>query len=198
MYQSTRIDTELLIWPLTMVTVANKSDINLVNVVKLIKSFSTKALNTSYDLAGLLMMELVSNNKMKYEHKTILKLLGEYNTFDVKISQIASDVLLSHFIKCGENEEEIQKNYLKAITDKKLSLPAVEFSGTHMIHPRDMNFEELECHLKELQNKKLNTRGLLRRLLGVCVREGEFNLFFVHHNTKNIILFQANWNEPVK
>lgn len=162
-----------------MVTVANKSDINLVNVVKLIKSFNNKALNTSYDLAGLLMMELVSSNKMRNEHKTILKLLAEYNTFDVKISQIASDVLLSHFVKCGEDEAEIEQKYLKAVTDKKLSLPAVEFSGTQMIHPRDMNFDELECHLAELQNKKLNFRGVLRRLLGVCVREGE--IFFLYN-----------------
>lgn len=38
---------------------------------------------------------------------------------------------------------------------------------------REMNLEELECHLKELESKNLNTRGVLRRLLQLCVREGK-------------------------
>lgn len=38
-----------------------------------------------------------------------------------------------------------------------------------------MNLEELECHLQELETKKLNTRGVLRRLLQMCVREGKLD-----------------------
>lgn len=38
-----------------------------------------------------------------------------------------------------------------------------------------MNLEELECHLSELESKGLNTRGVLRRLLQLNVREKRFN-----------------------
>lgn len=35
-----------------------------------------------------------------------------------------------------------------------------------------MNTEELECHLKELEAKNMNPRGVLRRLLQMLIREG--------------------------
>lgn len=37
-----------------------------------------------------------------------------------------------------------------------------------------MNLEELECHFSELESKGLNTRGVLRRLLQLNVREKRF------------------------
>lgn len=38
-----------------------------------------------------------------------------------------------------------------------------------------MNLEELECHFSELESKGLNTRGVLRRLLQLNVREKRFD-----------------------
>lgn len=38
-------------------------------------------------------------------------------------------------------------------------------------HPRDMSLSELECHLVELESKDMNTRGVLRRLLQLYVRD---------------------------
>lgn len=40
---------------------------------------------------------------------------------------------------------------------------------------REMNSDELECHLQELESKNLNPRGVLRRLLQLCVREGKLD-----------------------
>ena len=37
-----------------------------------------------------------------------------------------------------------------------------------------MTLEELECHLVELESKNLNTRGVLRRLLQLCVQKGKY------------------------
>lgn len=44
-------------------------------------------------------------------------------------------------------------------------------NSTYIKHPRDMSIDELECHLVELEAKDMNSRGVLRRLLQLCVRD---------------------------
>lgn len=65
---------------------------------------------------------------------------------------------------------------LKEMTHRNLMLANSTEDGSLMSssfikHPRDMSIDELECHLVELEAKQMNTRGVLRRLLQMCVRD---------------------------
>jgi leucine-rich PPR motif-containing protein, mitochondrial len=94
-----------------------------------------------------------------------------------QISPIAADILRQHFLKSAEATGQAPTDkelLLKKIVNKSLSIPAVEtYNSQNLVHPRDMNLEQLECHLLELQAKDMNPRGVLRRLLTLNCREGK-------------------------
>ncbi|XP_030767490.1 leucine-rich PPR motif-containing protein, mitochondrial isoform X2 [Sitophilus oryzae] len=43
---------------------------------------------------------------------------------------------------------------------------------TNLPHPKDMDLQSLECHLIELEEKKMETRGVIRRLIQVHAKDG--------------------------
>lgn len=172
LYNSSRLDTEMFIWPLALLVSNNKSDKSLMNITKLIKVVNERALNTSYDLAGHLLLEVLANNKIKNSNEIVLKLLGEYALMNVNISRTTSDMLKQQF-----TDQETFDNCIRKVVDQKLHIPSIELfdAPQNIPHPRDMTLEELECHLVELQTKNLNTRGVLRRLLQLSVRENKLD-----------------------
>ncbi|KAL3279388.1 hypothetical protein HHI36_016898 [Cryptolaemus montrouzieri] len=44
----------------------------------------------------------------------------------------------------------------------------------YILHPRDMNTEQLECHFIELKAKQMETRGVIRKLIQKHTSEGNF------------------------
>lgn len=170
LYSSSRLDTEMFIWPLALIVSTDKSEKNLMYLAKLVKSLSDRALNTNYDLGGHLLLEIMANNKIKKSNEIVLKLLGEFSLLDIKISAMSGDMLKQQY-----SDDETFEQHAKKLVDRKLHIPSIELfeSPQSITHPRDMTLSELECHLAELEGKKLNTRGVLRRLLQLCVRENK-------------------------
>jgi len=119
---------------------------------------------------GHVLVELISNPRLKNENAKLVRLVMETYIAKLNISKMALEVVQQHL---GKHFSDQKQNIdLKTMLDKKISLPASEVIDSHIKHPREMNLEELECHLTELQSKGLNTRGVLRRLLQLTVREG--------------------------
>uniref|UniRef100_A0A336MTM1 CSON006467 protein n=1 Tax=Culicoides sonorensis TaxID=179676 RepID=A0A336MTM1_CULSO len=165
----TKLDTRLLINPLVTAFNYAKSNDKIPLIAHLVKVFSDKKVDSKYDIAGHLFSILISNTKSKVENQKIMQLIGELSLHGVKISKIAAEMLQQHL--ADDMNDEQRKKYFSDFIDRKVSLPADELIESHIKHPRDMNLEELECHFAELESKRLNTRGVLRRLLQLNVRE---------------------------
>lgn len=175
LYQ-TKIDTDLLIWPLVVSAGSMRTQKNHSIIAKVVKLLNDRSSNQTFDLGGNLMMEIVSHIKMKFDYNNITELLQEYQKSGIKISNLSTEVINQHFLKCNNEEtKKLVETILKTCLDKKMSLPSAEILGNHISHPRDMNLEELECQLVELDSKKLNSRGVLRRILQMCVKEGKLD-----------------------
>lgn len=172
---STRIDKDSLLWPLmTFVKNSKYSNSNVYeNLVQLLKALSLKT-NTSsstsstdaeeYDLSGHLLMELVSNNTKRISYRDLSTLLNEIHQQGggIRISKFAGEILQQYMQKCNDASLRQQvEEVLRKVCDKKLSAAAAEQfdENVHILHPRDMKLDELECHYIELESKNLNVRG---------------------------------------
>uniref|UniRef100_A0A182QNI1 Pentacotripeptide-repeat region of PRORP domain-containing protein n=1 Tax=Anopheles farauti TaxID=69004 RepID=A0A182QNI1_9DIPT len=169
----TKLDTELLLWPLILQANINRSAAHQRRLCEVICAIRDRAVDARHDLAGQLLLEVISNKKSKHDGVSLRALLNEYDRFEIRISRMAAGVLKTHFgrtVKGGDSIDAL----LKKVTDDQLTILSKELFDTISVHPRDMNYDELECHLIELEQKKLNTRGVLRRLLQLCVREARY------------------------
>lgn len=171
---SSKVDTEALIYPLVLQTTVNKSAEHFQTMASVISHLKDKAQNPKHDLAGQLLMELISNRKTKHDVSTIKSLLREFSTHRIRISRMSANVLKNHFSKAQQIDAGLDK-LINSLVEDKLTIPSKEMFDSIIVHPRDMTYDELECHLGELEEKKLNCRGVLRRLLQVCVRENRLD-----------------------
>ncbi|XP_062565425.1 leucine-rich PPR motif-containing protein, mitochondrial [Armigeres subalbatus] len=171
---SSKVDTEALIYPLVLQTTINKTAEHFQTISEVIRQFMDKAQNPKHDLAGQLLMELVSNRKSKHDASTIQLLLQQFSKHQLRISRVCGNVLKNHFSKNKQINAALDK-LINSLIDDKLTIPSKELFDSIIVHPRDMTYDELECHLSELEEKKLNSRGVLRRLLQVCVRENRLD-----------------------
>uniref|UniRef100_A0A182K6C2 Pentacotripeptide-repeat region of PRORP domain-containing protein n=1 Tax=Anopheles christyi TaxID=43041 RepID=A0A182K6C2_9DIPT len=173
----TKLDTELLLWPLILQTNVNRSSAHQRKLAEVICAIKDRAADARHDLGGQLLLELISNKKSKHDANSLRALLSEFDRFEIKISRMAAGVLKNHFgrtQKGAADKSEAIDTLLNKVTDDQLTILSKELFDTISVHPRDMNYDELECHLVELEQKKLNTRGVLRRLLQLSVREGRY------------------------
>ncbi|EAA01251.4 AGAP002038-PA [Anopheles gambiae str. PEST] len=174
----TKLDTETLLWPLILQANVNRSGAHQRKLAEVIRAIGERSADTRHDLAGQLLLELISNKKSKHDAVSLRALLAEFDRFEIKISRMAAGVLKNHFGRAGKatgaNGGEATDALLKKVTDDQLTILSKELFDTIGVHPRDMSYDELECHLVELEQKKLNTRGVLRRLLQLSVREGRY------------------------
>uniref|UniRef100_A0A182T6K4 Pentacotripeptide-repeat region of PRORP domain-containing protein n=1 Tax=Anopheles maculatus TaxID=74869 RepID=A0A182T6K4_9DIPT len=175
-YPTCKLDTEALLWPLLLLANVNRSSAHQRKLCEVICAIRDRAADARHDLGGQLLLELISNKKSKHDATSLRALLGEYERFEIRISRMAAGVLKNHFGRTekGANSGESIDTLLKKVTDDQLTILSKELFDTISVHPRDMNYDELECHLVELEQKKLNTRGVLRRLLQLSVREGRY------------------------
>ncbi|XP_055388591.1 leucine-rich PPR motif-containing protein, mitochondrial isoform X2 [Condylostylus longicornis] len=169
-----KIDTTELIQPLVDLGINMKINKRYVEYSKIIKNLITKSENKNTDLAGQVLTEMWFNSRFRKNTTGFFDIVKQFEVQDVKISKAAFDLLHSQIMKSEEVEksENIIKK-LKQMSENQLSLNFTEPSDSITNHPRDMSLEQLECHLVELEQKKLNTRGVLRRLLQVYVRENQ-------------------------
>uniref|UniRef100_A0A182N463 Pentacotripeptide-repeat region of PRORP domain-containing protein n=1 Tax=Anopheles dirus TaxID=7168 RepID=A0A182N463_9DIPT len=171
----TKLDTEALLWPLILQANVNRTTAHQRRLCEVICAIKDRANDARHDLGGQLLLEVISNKKSKHDGNSLRGLLNEYERFEIRISRMAAGVLKNHFGReqKGAGGEGIDA-LLKKVTDDQLTILSKELFDTISVHPRDMNYDELECHLVELEQKKLNTRGVLRRLLQLCVREARY------------------------
>ncbi|XP_065082331.1 leucine-rich PPR motif-containing protein, mitochondrial isoform X2 [Ochlerotatus camptorhynchus] len=171
---SSKVDTEALIYPLVLQMTVNKTAQHFNTMSEVVRQLKDKAQNPKHDLAGQLLMELISNKKTKHDASTIKSLLEQFSTFEIRISRMSANVLKNHFSMAKQINAALDK-LINSLVEDKLTIPSREMFDSMIVHPRDMSYEELECHLGELEEKKLNSRGVLRRLLQVCVRENRLD-----------------------
>ncbi|XP_052903438.1 leucine-rich PPR motif-containing protein, mitochondrial [Anopheles moucheti] len=174
---TTKLDTEALLWPLLLQANVNRSSAHQRKMCEVICAIKDRSADERHDLGGQLLLELISNKKSKHDANSLRALLNEYDRFEIKISRMAAGVLKNHFGRAQKDATgtgEAIDTLLKKVTDDQLTILSKELFETIGVHPRDMTYDELECHLVELEQKKLNTRGVLRRLLQLSVREGRY------------------------
>ncbi|XP_035782201.1 leucine-rich PPR motif-containing protein, mitochondrial-like [Anopheles albimanus] len=182
----TKLDTEQLLWPLILQANINRTPSHQRTLCEVLRALVDRAADPKHDLGGQLLLEVIASKKSKHDGASLRSLLREYEKYELRISRMAAGVLKNHFARTngpGGNRsatgrataEESAEGLLRKLTDDQLTIHSKELFETITVHPRDMNYDELECHLVELEQKKLNTRGVLRRLLLLCVRENRLD-----------------------
>jgi leucine-rich PPR motif-containing protein, mitochondrial len=94
----TKVNGEMLIWPLIVLTTVNMSQHNFQNIAKLIKMFNGKSLTNNYDLGGHLLIELASNQKMIGKTESIQQILGEFQLVGVQVSSGNEKFIVALFV----------------------------------------------------------------------------------------------------
>ncbi|XP_052868897.1 leucine-rich PPR motif-containing protein, mitochondrial [Anopheles cruzii] len=174
----TKLDTELLLWPLILQANINRTQSHQRTLCEVLRALKDKAADAKHDVGGQLLLEIISSKKSKHDSASLYALLREYERFEIRISRMAASVLKNHFGRSPEpagGDGESVDVLLRRLTDDQLTITSKELFDTISVHPRDMTYDELECHLVELEQKKLNTRGVLRRLLQLSVRENRLD-----------------------
>ncbi|CAD7086752.1 unnamed protein product [Hermetia illucens] len=161
-----KIETDMLIKSLINVASNLRVAKNSGQFSKVIAMLQAKSSNPKADLPGEVLLEIIGNNRRISNPEVVTNLVNEFKMAGVKMSFEAADSLKT-FLGSSKKDD----NNLKGMVTKGLNLRQSEKLGTH---PRDMSLEELEYHLIELENKGMNTRGVLRRTLQLAVREGKY------------------------
>ncbi|XP_061391079.1 leucine-rich PPR motif-containing protein, mitochondrial [Musca vetustissima] len=179
----TKLQVSDLITPLVSVAVHVRATKRYHHFAKLINALANKNMERQQDVVGRFLIELLSSQaRVRSDLNCVQRLLNELNKCNVKISATAVATitsLLNQTTNLEGNSNSMQNitQSLKDMTKRSLSLHNSSsgdedpMTSSFIKHPRDMNLDELECHLVELEAKQMNTRGVLRRLLQLCVRE---------------------------
>ncbi|KAM7347356.1 leucine-rich pentatricopeptide repeat containing 2 [Cochliomyia hominivorax] len=177
---TTKINALDLISPLCSVAVHVRATKRYHQFAKLINALSNKNVDRKQDFVGQFLIELLSSQgRILNDHQSLQRLLGELHKIGLNISPAAVNTLQTLLTPSNEGPSDnlqIINQKLKEMTKRNLTLANSTEDGSPMSssfikHPRDMTIDELECHLVELEAKQMNTRGVLRRLLQVCVRD---------------------------
>lgn len=177
---TTKINTSDLVSPLCSVAVHVRATKRYHQFVKLLNALSNKNIDRKQDFVGQFLIELLSSQaRVRNDLQSLQRLLGEMQKIGLSISPAAVTALQTLLTSDNDDKNESLQNInqkLKEMTKRHLNLAnSTEdgslISSSFIKHPRDMTVDELECHLVELEAKQMNTRGVLRRLLQVCVRD---------------------------
>ncbi|GLG97800.1 Leucine-rich PPR motif-containing protein, mitochondrial [Gryllus bimaculatus] len=164
----TKMDYDKLMQPLVETFIVNKK---IQPVSAFLKVASKHVTN---DLAGHFVLELLAIKRTRLRKDDVINLLQSFKSVGLSISPFASEIIARYF-KNGGADSNLYNQIsllLTSITQSDLQLSPSETIDASIPHPRDMNLEELENHLVELKSKLMNTRGVLRRLLQLHMREG--------------------------
>ncbi|XP_039961669.1 leucine-rich PPR motif-containing protein, mitochondrial [Bactrocera tryoni] len=177
----TKITVEQLVPTLSNATVNVRATKRYQQFAKLLAVLSKKSENRKVDWIGQLLLSMVQGQlRLRSDLKALQRFVDEIAKFGLAISPAAANTIITTLEEQMNKDESLAKlkEALRKITDQNVtllqtaSIAGSNASSTFVKHPRDMTLEELECHLIELEAKGMNTRGLLRRLLQLCVRDG--------------------------
>ncbi|EDV45477.1 leucine-rich PPR motif-containing protein, mitochondrial [Drosophila erecta] len=173
----TRLDLPTLLQPLSSLAVNARATKRFEVFGKVIQALQKKALQRTEDFVGSLLLQMTGpQTRLRQDPASLRRFLHELRRLELQISPAASEALLSVVRHATEDADLIQDlaKTIQTMKNPQLALPAdtASLNGGFIKHPRDMNIDELECHLVELESKKLNPRGVLRRLLQLSVRSG--------------------------
>ncbi|CAH0552880.1 unnamed protein product [Brassicogethes aeneus] len=132
-------------------------------VVTILSTFCESNVNSSDHVGEFLIrvVGLYKNTPQINQFTELLKVLKEnmlkihYNSFEIIQNKME-----------GKNLGDLQ-DLLRAVSE--FQIPP---EPSQIPHPREMNIQELECHLEELLEKKMETRGVLRRLIQLHCNSG--------------------------
>lgn len=155
----TKVDSDALLWPL-IVNVKNFDKTSSVaSFAELVHTISGRNQKDNYDLAGHILLEVISKNNRTVDAPAFVSLLEQFHTIGIKIPTSTFDLLLGHVQKnLPMDFRKKSTALLRKMLDKTIQTNATEQTGIGK-HPRDMTVDELECHLIELQSKNMNARG---------------------------------------
>ncbi|XP_067635916.1 leucine-rich PPR motif-containing protein, mitochondrial [Eurosta solidaginis] len=146
---------------------------------KLLSALAKKNENQKVDWVGQLLQSMVQEQiRLRSDLKALQRFVDEMTNFGLVISPGAARAIVM-LLEDQSNKDASLASIKEALN--KISDPSVMLLQNATIshqnssfakHPRNMSLEELECHLNELEGKGMNTRGVLRRLLQLCVRDG--------------------------
>uniref|UniRef100_A0A1A9VUQ3 Pentatricopeptide repeat-containing protein-mitochondrial domain-containing protein n=1 Tax=Glossina austeni TaxID=7395 RepID=A0A1A9VUQ3_GLOAU len=175
---TTKIDMDQLIGPLCGVAVHARATKKFYQFGKLLASLCAKKGESDQDFIGQLLIDLLySQARFSSDLYSCHKLLHEIQKVGLCISPAAADAIKTLLTENLTEESKTERlplitQKLREITRKTLSLTNDGSQMSSFIkHPRNMTLDELECHLVELEAKGMNARGVLRRMLQLCVRD---------------------------
>ncbi|KAH8387290.1 hypothetical protein KR093_006058 [Drosophila rubida] len=172
----TRLQLAPLLTPLAALAVHVRATKRYSIFAQLTQALQQRTLQRQEDFVGALLLQMCGpQTRLRQEPAALLRFLHELQRLQLKLSPAAAEALLNTVGGVAEPgcREDMAKA-LQLMRQRELALPpdASASSGGFIKHPRDMSLDELECHLIELEAKQLNTRGVLRRLLQLSVRDG--------------------------
>ncbi|XP_072390248.1 leucine-rich PPR motif-containing protein, mitochondrial [Diabrotica undecimpunctata] len=127
--------------------------------------------NNDNDTVGDFLVKSLPSCKNRYDFHDFSKTLKAIFEAKLKITTTSADLLREKLQEqFGEKESELSEQILDGI-DKILQLK-LKTEKSYIPHPREMSVEELECHLVELTEKGMETRGTLRKLIQMHVNLG--------------------------
>lgn len=178
---STKINTLDLISPLCSVAVHVRATKRYHQFTKLLNALSNKNIDRKQDFVGQFLIELLSTQaRMRSDLNSFQRLIGEMQKIGLNISPAAVATIQALLSQKNEDSptaesQNVMKKLNEMINRHLILTNSTEdgslISSSFIKHPRDMSIDELEFHLVELEAKQMNTRGVLRRLLQVCVRD---------------------------
>ncbi|KAH8419891.1 hypothetical protein KR009_003499 [Drosophila setifemur] len=173
----TRLQLSTLIQPLSSLAVNARATKRFQQFSQVVQALQQRALQREEDFVGALLLQMCApQTRLRQDSASLVRFVHELRRLELQLSPAAAEALLSTARQASQDEELLQAlgKALQKMRNSQLALPAdaASLHGGFIKHPRDMNLDELECHLVELESKQLNPRGVLRRLLQLSVRSG--------------------------
>ena len=177
----TRLQLSTLLQQLATMGVHVRATKRFEQFAQLTQALQQHSLERQEDFVGALLLQMYSSHaRMRQEPASLLRFLHEMQRLQLQLSPAAAESLLSLTSNSDADISQSLAKTLQKMRNVELTLPAdtALVADGFIKHPRNMSLDELECHLIELEAKQLNTRGVLRRLLQLSVRDGRLERAF--------------------
>ncbi|XP_017775589.1 PREDICTED: leucine-rich PPR motif-containing protein, mitochondrial isoform X2 [Nicrophorus vespilloides] len=124
----------------------------------------------SSDHTGTFLLRCLKTCKTGDDYDDFFTLAETVRTKRLTVSSLASEDMTNNLkfygAKCNCKDD------LYKVLDKLIDIAKNE--SLHIEHPRDMGLEDLECHLQELTNKGMETRGVIRKMIQLHASKGNY------------------------
>lgn len=169
----TRVDLSNLMQPVAALAVQMRATKRYALFAQLVQTLQLRSLQRRDDFVGALLLQMCApQTRLRQEPLALLRFIHEMQRLQLQLSPAAAESILNMASNSNVDTREAIAKALQKMRNKELSL--APDAGAHdgfIKHPRDMSLDELERHLIELEAKQMNTRGVLRRLLQLSVRD---------------------------